>query len=1227
MLNALISIFTSRLTWSFLGTTAISTLIWFFGPIISVGNIVPFKSITIRIITISSLFLVWILSRLIPRLYRLWFNKKLENQLKVNQDKKTETKQNEKYITLAERFSDAAKLLKKAYFSGLYDKNKPHWTNLFSRQYIYQLPWYLVIGVPNSGKTTVLANSGLHFSLTDYLGNSTPYNIHGMDDFNWWFTNNAVFLDTAGRYTNQTNSHNQDANEWKNFILLLKKYRARQPINGIIVTISVEDLLNPSTEARNKQAYVLSKRLSELNEKFKIQIPIYIFITKSDLLKGFSAYFTHFDKASREQIWGFNFPWKNKQRCDLNKVFEQQYNELQLRLDAELPYVLLNGHNLRQCTESYLFPQEVASLRPLIAQYLEIVFAKSGFEIPCYPRGLYFTSGTQEGTPLDNVMAQFNQKLKLPIDNDSNLMSWGNDNGIIHPLPARQTYFLKSLLENIFQEAGIAGYNRWWIYRKRLLDGVGYIILIAILAFISKLFLTSYHNNNNYLMEIQSKIPVILNQGSELKKNPDNIYALLPLLNSLAHLDKSQNFSLDDPPLSYRMGLYSGEQVSEASLSLYNNALQTLLLPQVAKLITNQLHNEDGDDIERTYNTLKAYQMLYQTKYYDGKFLRNWVMQYLETHLDVDVTQKQLKQINGHLSQLLDNQAVTSPFMFDSNLVKQKQALISKIPPAQRAYNYLKSKLLDDPDLAPVNLDTLAGPQARLVFSSVNGTSFTNYIPGMFTPVGYQKGVDKDLDFFLKTLHSQDNWVLGTYARTLAIKEIKSFVKQLYINDYIFHWDQFLADIRLSNINSLEQRTNTARLLSSSDSPLRNLVINISKNVELNKTLLNKDNIAAKQLNKVVKRQSDKLTQLASKQPLASKSQLVPKQIVPDNQQDTPEQELENHFAQITALVKSPDVKNNQKIPFDDTLKNIGELYQYLTSVQSAIKTDMPFPPNDIITQLQAASERLPVPFRSMVYSLAVGASNDTQLNEMKNVARHLGAEVGTFCNQAIANRYPLTPNTSYDIRPDDMARMFAPETGLMDSFFQKNLMGKVDTTLQRWRFMPGVNGKPLPGGEALLRPFQQAQIIRNALFTSGTPTPLFKVMVRPVSMDNNILSMILDIDGQKLEYSHGPQFSQLISWPGPAKKNHIHIQLNLSNGTTANFSISGFWALNRLLDLAKQPHNSNRDEPSYTDDMSLRAIFNIKGYTFSLDFIPSSVFNPFKLPVFSCPRSQNLAA
>ncbi|AYA40071.1 type VI secretion system membrane subunit TssM [Xenorhabdus nematophila] len=1200
MLNALLSIITSRLLWSFLGITIISVIIWFLGPIISVGNIVPLKSMTIRIITIIFLLIIWILTKLAPRLYRLWLNKKLENQLKIDRDGKTETKKNEQYLVLEKRFSDAAMLLKKAYFSGWFNKNKPRWTNVFSRQYIYQLPWYLVIGAPNSGKTTALANSGLHFSLADYLGKPVFYNKHVKDDFNWWFTNHTVFLDTAGRYTTQNSSHHQDTREWKKFIQLLKKYRARQPINGIIMTISVEDLLNPSAEARDKQAYTLSERLSELHEQLKIQIPIYLLITKSDLLKGFTAYFSHFDKISREQIWGFNFPWENKQRYNLNEIFEQQYNELQLRLNAELPYILLNGHHSRQCAESYLFPQEVASLRTRLAQYLDIIFTRSGFGRPGYPRGLYFTSGTQEGKPFDNVMAHFNLKFKLPTDNDSHSMSWRNENEISSSPPASQAYFLKSLLGNIFHEAGIASYNRWWIYRKRLLDGIGYLSLIAILVFVSNLFLTSYTNNKNYLTEVQAKIPLLIQQGDELKKSAGDIYALLPFLNNLAHLDKSLNFSLDNPPLSYRMGLYSGEQISGASQSLYRKALQTLLLPQVVKLITHQLYHDNGDDIEGTYNTLKAYQMLYQPEYYEGKFLHNWVMQYLKGDLGTDITQKQLQQINQHLSQLLDNQVVTSPFIRDNNLIKQKQALISKIPPVKRAYHYLKNKLLNDPDLAPVNLDSLAGPQAELVFSNINGTAFTDSIPGMFTPAGYQKGINKNLNTFLTTLYSQDSWVLGPYVRKLTINEIRSFVKQLYINDYISQWDQFLLNIRLNNIDNLEQRMRTARLLSSSDSPLRTLLINTSKNVILNNGILNKNSAAAKQF--------------------------IPKQILSDNQQNTPEQELEKHFAQMTALAKTTKGKNNQNIPFDETLKNIGDLYQYLTGVQNAIRTGMPFPPNNIITQLQTTSELLPMPFNSIIASLAVGASSDTQLSDVKNVAKHLSAEVGVFCHQAIANRYPLTPKARTDIKPDDMARMFTPETGLMDMFFQKNLAKNVDTTTQKWQFMPGIDGQPILEGETLLKPFQQALIISHALFSGGTPTPSFHVMVYPISMDNNILNMILDIDGQKLQYSHGPKRSQLISWPGSGKTNQVNIQLNLSDGTTASLSTSGFWALNRLLDHAQQLyHNGDTDDSAYADETGLKAIFNIRGHTVSLGFTPSSVFSPFNLPSFSCPSEKIL--
>ncbi|MBD2810181.1 type VI secretion system membrane subunit TssM [Xenorhabdus sp. Vera] len=1231
MLNAIISIIASRLMWSFIGIAAISSIIWFIGPITSIGNTIPFESTTVRIIIIISLFFIWVLIQLIPRLYQAWLNKKLSDKLGKNNDeqKHPDSKQtpNEQYATLSERFSDAARLLKNAYFYSLNIKYKLSWRCFLNRQYLYQLPWYVVIGAPQSGKTTILENSDLHFPLSDHFEKSARYNMRGeSNSCNWWFTNEAVILDTHGRYTIQ---HEQDASEWKCFINLLKKYRTRQPLNGVIITISVADLLNSSKEERDKQAYTLRRRLSELHKRLKIQFPIYVIITKTDLLKGFSAYFSHLNKAQHEQIWGFNFPW-NKIDWSLNEYFEQQYDLLQNRLNAELPNILLHQNAPRHCAESYLFPQEFVVLRPLIAQYLEITFAKSGFEIPYFPRGLYFSSGTQKGVPFDCVMEKFNRSFQLPTDNDSDSLSWKNKNNENFPAqpPLYQVYFLKNLLVSIFKEAGLASYNRWWIYRNRLLSGLSYIVLAAILGFIITLFLASYSNNKHYLMEIQAKIPSIMNQSAKLIKSAKltksssdiDIYALLPILNNLENFGTSKHFSLDDPPLSYRMGLYCGEQVNNASWSLYKKSLQILLLPKIAKLITLQLNQGNDNNTDNTYildnyNTLKAYQMLYQPKHYDGKFLHNWVMKYLHTHLPSGISQEQLREINEHLKYLLDNQVVTSPFVRDEQLVVKKQAQFNNIPPAQFIYTHLKNNLLNNRNFPSVNLVTLAGSEAELAFSRISGVSITHGIPGVFTPAGYQAGVGKELNTLIDTFYDQDNWVLDIYERKQSAKDISLLVRLLYIRDYIYQWDTFLSDIQLNDIDSLEQRANMAHLLSSNRSPMRNLLINISKNVTLDEGIISNK---TKQISgSILSSKPGLLAKNGSLTKLAPKELLPDKERLPDNNQPTPEQTLKEHFAPIIDLAKSPDGKNKQ-IPFDEVLTKIDELNKYLNSVQDAVNMGMPIPPDKIITLLQKSAESLPVPFKNMIHALAMGASKDTQVSDIKQLSRHLAAEVSSFCHQAIANRYPLTQGARNEVKPDDMARMFAPGTGIMDSFFLKNLAGKVDTTQPQWHFILGENGKALPNSKNLLEPFKQAQIIRDTFFTNGQPSPSFHVLVRTIDMDNNILSMILDVDGQQLQYSHGPPVSRLLNWPGPNGTNQVHIQLNLADGTTANLTNpSSPWALNHFLDQAKR----TKQNPNSSDNVSFQATFSISGHHVSLEFTPNSIFSPFQLPDFTCPK------
>ena len=1209
MLNMLFAVLTSRLAWGFVGITALSFIIWVIGPVFSIVDSRPLEPEQNRIISIALLYLVWGLSQAIPRLYNFWLNRKLMSSLETSksdapeQDRKRLT--NEEQV-LASRFSEATDMLKKAHFQRASSKGAPFWAQRFSHQYLYQLPWYMIIGAPGAGKTTALVNSGLQFPLADKFGKAALRGIGGTRNCDWWFTNEAVLLDTAGRYTTQESQQERDASEWHHFLDLLRKYRGRQPVNGVIVTLSVSDLLTQSPEAQRNQAIALRQRLMELHDRLGIRFPVYVLVTKTDLLKGFRSYFASLDKTQREQIWGFTFPWAQASTAEfeLNSQFQQEYSLLQQRLDAGLADTLLMESDAQARAESYLFPQEFAALRPLLAEALDTLFARSDFETQFAPRGIYFASGTQEGLPFDRVMGELSRALHLPGQRSGESGSWDQvDKEAPIPPNKGQSFFLKGVLENvIFQESGLAGSNRWWELRNRAGLWSGYLALLVLVLIAGALWLTSYSKNKAYLQEMAGKTPQVEQLGQQLERQGNgDLFALVPYLNTLLQLPKSADFSLDDPPLTRRMGLYRGTEVSDATRTLYDKALKQLLLPQVAQNITRWLRNDNGSDADYSYEALKAYQLLYHPRHYDGKFLHAWLMLNISRELPQNVTQQEVKQLAWHLQQLLETQIQSSPYAKDDALVKREQALINQMPLSQRVYGRLKRLLQRDGSLQPVTLAALGGPQSELVFSRKSGKSVNDGVAGLFTPDGYWQHVDKQIAPVTQALFQDDVWVLGGVASPENSQQTDLAVRQLYVQDYIRQWEQFLSDIQLNSSADLSQRINTARLLSGNHSPLRQLVVNLSKLLTLNRAQPDEQSTQAQPAT------GNSATRTLEALFSSSKASAAPGQ---GAAQQAPEQAVAVHFAPVLELAQ-PLQQGSKVLAVDDFLHQIDDLYRYLTAVQDAANSGMPPPSGDAISRLQASAGRLPGSLQNMVSSMAVGASSDAQRRDMDNVRKRITMEVGSFCRQAIAGRYPLVRNARSEVTPDDLARMFAPGSGLMDSFFRDNLASKVDTTNTAWRFTPGIDGKTLPGGEALLRPFQQAQSIRDAFFANGATTPSFRVTLRTVKMDNDILNLTLDVDGQILRYSHGPQAVQMVSWPGPGGTSQVRMQLGLTNGTTSTLVTSGPWALNRFFDRARL---------TAVGGLTREASFNVDGHQVTLSFTPGSIRNPFQLPGFSCP-------
>jgi hypothetical protein len=139
------------------------------------------------------------------------------------------------------------------------------------------------------------------------IGRRAIKGVGGTRNCDWWFTDEAVLLDTAGRYTTQDSDRIADGAGWGQFLQLLKRHRRRRPINGVLVAYSASDLLTRSETDFNADMTALRSRIAELNRHLGISLPVYLLVTKADLVSGFREYFDDLDATGRRQVWGTTF--------------------------------------------------------------------------------------------------------------------------------------------------------------------------------------------------------------------------------------------------------------------------------------------------------------------------------------------------------------------------------------------------------------------------------------------------------------------------------------------------------------------------------------------------------------------------------------------------------------------------------------------------------------------------------------------------------------------------------------------------------------------------------------------------------------------------------------------------------------------------------------------------------------------------------------------------------
>ena len=1185
-----------------LGLICLAALIWFIGPLIAIGSYKPLESSTVRLVLICVIFGLWLLKVLI----RFWrdrnLNEKLLNQLAGPASKPREAQPgDEKVAELQKRFNEAIAVLKKSKLNSSEKTGPLAW---LSKQYIYQLPWYMFIGAPGSGKTTALINSGLSFPLADQFGKAAIKGVGGTRNCDWWFTNEAVMLDTAGRYTTQESNEQVDKAEWQGFLGLLKRFRPRQPINGVLLTVSVQDLLTMSEGERQEHSMALKKRLNELRETLRIKFPVYVLVTKTDLLAGFTEYFSSLGKGEREQVWGFTAPYNEKEQSipDFKSWYRPEFQLLLRRVYDGLPKALLDEQDLVRRALMYSMPQQFAGLQDVLERLIEPVFSASQFEDAPLLRGIYFTSGTQEGTPFDRVLGAM-QRTFHTDSRPSAKPSSGTG----------KSYFLQSLLQKvIFQESHLAGRNLRWERNARIARYVGYSVSALALLGASLAWAISYGHNKDYVEEEKKKVEVLAKKLQDAGKNGiGEMLTLLPLLNSARDLPNSESFNVETPPLSYRFGLYQGKKIDSAADAAYLRLLEDGLLPAAAKRIETDLRTAPPDNLEYTYEALKAYLMLHDEKHFNSETVKLWLTLSLKRNLPPDTPKSVFEALDGHLSRLLEGRLVTSPFPKDDALVAVTRERLQRFTPAQRVYSRMK-RLLNGKEPAEFTIVNAAGPQALLVFTRVSGQPLTRGVNGLFTYNGYYDIFNKQVGGVATMVGDQEGWVLGDNRVTagaakekldaLASNQLANEVKTLYLNEYAKTWEDFLSDVRLVQSGSLEKSIESARILSAPDSPLSAFIRAASKETTLVREETKSTDSILEKATSAIKTYRDDLSKVIGENnmPTATTSQKRLELIV------------DNRFDALRRLAQGAQ---GQPAPIDTTLQSINELYQTLNAAKTALATGSGPPQADVIIKLRADAARLPQPVRDMLIGLATTGSVQIAGVVKKSVSATLDSTVGQFCRKALSDRYPFSRASTKDVTADDFAQLFAPG-GLMDDFFQKSLAPMVDMSTKPWSFKKGIDGSSYGGSGGLIA-FQRAAVIRDVFFRGGGRTPTLKLEIKPIEMDANITQFILDVDGQIVKYSHGPQIPAPVVWPGTRGSQMARVQLTPqlagANGLVGN----GPWALHRLFDKA-QIRPGNAPEKFFVT-------FNVEGRKIDLEVVSSSVYNPFQLRElieFHCPSS-----
>jgi type VI secretion system protein ImpL len=191
----------------------------------------------------------------------------------------------------------------------------------------------------------------------------------------YWMPKEAVFIEPEATVLGPSHTPGR----LKQLCEELCASRPREPVDGVLLVLSVAEFVDLDDQGIESWANGLRKYMVEVGQTLRADVPTYVVLTRYDLVWGFAEVFQWAPERKKEDPWGFTLPPDTPSQDSLPRI-KEELEGLNARLEAYCFAKLCSEDPVEQRVRAFQHLAEVRALMDKLRLVCNVLVMGNAYE-------------------------------------------------------------------------------------------------------------------------------------------------------------------------------------------------------------------------------------------------------------------------------------------------------------------------------------------------------------------------------------------------------------------------------------------------------------------------------------------------------------------------------------------------------------------------------------------------------------------------------------------------------------------------------------------------------------------------------------------------------------------------------------------------------------------------------------------------------------------------------